>query len=154
MRAARIRLIVVAAVFAGWLGYLGYLALGQAKPIVVSRSQLLSATFVIKADVGINETVKGIGHVTVRESFGNQRIPEETILIENIGQARLPGGKTVYASGTGMYLLMLERTGAGKYRLVSAPGAASSDIQSPLLLVYPWNADVERQIGELLPKAE
>lgn len=154
MRAARIRLIVAVTVFAGWLGYLGFLALGQAKPIVVSRSQLLAATYIVKADP-IHEGPKAIGSVRVRESFGSQPVHEEKIWIDNLAFARLPGGKRLLEmeSGTGTYLLMLERTGAGQYKVVAAPGAASSDIQSQPLWVYPWNAEVERQIGELLPKA-
>ncbi len=52
MKAAQVRLIVAALPLAAWFGFLGYLALGHTKAVVVSRSQLLLATQIIKPKVG------------------------------------------------------------------------------------------------------
>jgi hypothetical protein len=160
MKAARFRLIVAATLFMGWMGYLGYLALGHSKPVIISRSQMLVATYLVKGDVAVDESGKPIDLVHVRDSFGKSSIKTETIKITNLENARLPGGKPITASGT--YLLPLEMVGQGllpdsvdaRFRVVGAPSGQRNEYQSALLLVYPWNAEVERQVRELATKDE
>jgi len=77
MKSARIRLIVASTLFVAWLGYLGYLALGHSKPIVVSRSQLMLAPVLVKADIAVDDG-KPIALVHIRESFGAIRSRTKT----------------------------------------------------------------------------
>jgi hypothetical protein len=60
MDKARLKLVVAAVLFAGWIGYLAYLVVGLAqqepagpdgKPVVLSRPQFLVATLVVTAEV-------------------------------------------------------------------------------------------------------
>jgi hypothetical protein len=152
MKAARIRLIVTATAFVGWLGFLGYLALGQTKPIVLSHSQLLVATHVVQAEVALDDDGKPSRRVIVKESYGKQQIAETEITIDNIKEARLPGGKPIAA--TGSYLLPLERIGLTKYRLVGSPSGQSQELMGRLFTVYPWNAEVERQLRDWIARVE
>jgi hypothetical protein len=149
MKAARIRLIVAALLLAGWLGFLGYLALGHAKAVVVSRSQLLVASHIVKAEVDPHS--KEPRDVKVLESFGNQHLPAGPIVVENIGEARLPGGKE--PAGAGVFLLLLERTALHQFRVVGAAGSSVAE-PSRLFLIYPWSDEVERQVREQLSKRE
>jgi hypothetical protein len=159
MKAARLRLFAAAFLFVGWLSYLAFLALGHSKPIVVSRSQLAVAKYVVKADVKIDAGGKPEATVQVRESFGNNRIKVDTVDVTNLSLARLPGGKPITSAGT--YLLPLTAdvdlpglNGAFlPLKVVPTPNRHDSDLK-PLYLIYPWNAEVERQMNELVPKAE
>lgn len=152
MKATRIRLILATAAFAGWLGFLGYLALGQSKPIVLSRSQLLVATHVVKVEVALEGDGKPPRKVIVKESFGKQPIAEAEITIDNIKEARLPGGKPLAMGGT--YLLPLERIGLTNYRLVGSPSGQSQEPAGRLFTVYPWNPEVERQLRGWIERAD
>ena len=140
MRAARIRLIVASLALAGWLGFLGYLALGHPKPVVVSHSQLLAASNVVKAELG--PVTQGPAKVRVIESFAGQPTPDGAMVVTNLDQVRLPSGKPLTEAGT--YLLPLERTGFEKFKVVG--GSLSGEAR--VLLVYPWNADIERQVRD------
>jgi hypothetical protein len=144
MTFARIRLVVAALLLLGWLSYLGYLALGHPRAVVVSRSQMLAATYVVKAEVALDSAGKPEGTATVLESFGPQRLPQgEKIIIDNLNEARLTGTKPLSAAGE--YLLLLERVpGARQFRVVNALAAAGRE-STHLFLVYPWSGEVERQ---------
>lgn len=48
---ARMRLIVAALLFAGWIGWIGYLALTTTRPIVLSRPQFLMSEFDVVAQL-------------------------------------------------------------------------------------------------------
>lgn len=142
MKAGRIRLLVAAVLMVGWLAYLGYLALGQPKSVVVSRSQLLHATHFVKGDVVLDAANKPTALVKVSESFGSKRIAESEIEVDNLGEARQSDGKPLSA---GTYFLPLVAVGPNKYRVVSVSG-----IDSSRLTVYPWTAEVEKQVRELV----
>jgi hypothetical protein len=144
MKVARIRLVIAAVLMLGWLGYLGYLALWHSKPIVVSRSQLLNATHYVKAEVTTDAANKPVSPVQVIESFGGNRIADKTIELTNIADVRLPDQKPLTA---GTYFFPLVSAGPGRYRVVSA---FSSDSQVKLI-AYPWTAEVEGQVRELVP---
>jgi hypothetical protein len=143
MKLARLRLILAAILFVGWLGWLGYLALEYRKPVIVSRSQLLVATSVIKAEIALDAKGKPSPTVRVIESFDRQRIPDETITIENISDARLPDGKTPATGGP--YLLLLEQMPERRYKVAGAAGGSGVN-SGQLFIIYPWSSEVERQI--------
>lgn len=144
MKFARIRLILAAVAMIGWLGYLGYLALGQSKPVVVSRTQLLHATHFVKADVTVDGASQPATQVTVSQSFGVNHVADGPIEIVNIADARLPGDKPLPA---GSYFLPLINVGPKQFRVVSSIGADSKT----RLTVYPWSPEVEHQVRDLIP---
>jgi len=143
MTGARVRLIVAAALFVGWLGYLAYLALGQKPPVVVSRSQMLMASHIVKADLTFDEAGKPQPNVRVLESLGTQLVPAEPLLVDNLPEALLPGNKPPRSAGT--YLLLLESPIPGRFRVASASNGQNTDPTSRPAVIYPWSAEVERQ---------
>jgi hypothetical protein len=148
MKVARLRLIVATLAFVGWLGYLAYLALGHSKPVIVSHSQVMAAHYAVKAEIAIGEPGSPKAEVKVLESFGDNPIKAETINVDNLSDARLPGGKPI--GNPGAYLLLLDRTHVSQFNVVRSP--VGREPQGRLFVVYPWSADVERQIHELLAK--
>jgi hypothetical protein len=142
MKAGRIRLLVAAVLMVGWLAYLGYLALGQPKPVVISRSQLLQATHFVKGDVTLDAANKPGAAIKVNDSFGSKRVAESEIEVDNLGDAHHPDGKPLSA---GTYFLPLVAVGPNKYRVVSPSGSNSS---RPT--IYPWTAEVEKQVRDLV----
>ena len=144
MKAARLRLLVATLLMSAWLGYLGYLALGHAKPVVVSRSQLLYASYFVKADLTFDAGNKPVATIQIRETFGPNRVLAENIDVVNLGEVRLPNNKSLSA---GTYFLPLGPAGPKQFRVVSALG---NDAQTKLV-VYPWTPEVERQVRELVP---
>ena len=153
MKVARIRLIVAAVAFIGWLLYLGYLALGHATPVIVSRSQVLIATHFIKAELSVDDSGKLVPRAQVRDSFGSNRSDQETITIDNIADARLPGGKTIRSPGT--FLLPLQLAGIeGHYKVAPSATGHGGETSPRQYWIYPWNGDVERQIRDFASKRE
>jgi len=154
MKFARMRLALAAILFVGWLVYLGYLALGHTKPVVVSHAQLMVASFLVKAEVALDESGKPKPEVRILESLGRNKLTTETIKVDNLADARLPGGKPL--AGAGTYLLLLEPVNPGlpeladvRFRIVGAQTGSGNDTRSRLL-IYPWTPDVERQMRELV----
>jgi hypothetical protein len=150
MKFARFRLILAIALFVGWLGWLGYLALGHAKALVISRSQLLVATSVVKAEIAIKPG--SVPYVDVTESFGTQPVPLGHIIVDNIREVRLAGGKLLIdlpIGSEGTYVLLLEQTGPKNYRVVGASGGLGSN-SGQHFLIYAWSSEVERQVHEWL----
>jgi hypothetical protein len=150
---ARLRLALAALLFIGWLVYLGYLALGHSTPVVVSRSQLMLASFIVKAEVALDGAGKPKPEARVLESLGRNKLTTETIKVDNLADARLPGGAPLAAAGT--YLLLLEPVNPGlpelvdvRFRIVPAMTGLPNDSRARLF-IYPWTPDVERQIREL-----
>jgi hypothetical protein len=143
MKAGRVGLIVAAGLMFGWLVYLGYLALWLPKPVVISRSQLLQASHLVKGEVSIDAAGKPVATIQVRESFGANRIVEGAIEVENMNDVRLPDAKPLTP---GTYFFALIPVGHNKYRVVSPSGPESQSH----LMIYPW-AEVEKQVRELVP---
>jgi hypothetical protein len=152
MKAARFRLIVTAVLFVGWLGYLAYLALGFSKPVTLSNSQMLVATHFVKADIALDPAGKPSPQVLRRETFGTRGVPDEKLTIDNLDEARLPNGKPISAAGS--YLLLLRQTGPTRFEVVGAPTGQGNDLSAKHLWVYPWSAEIERQLRERLAKAD
>lgn len=154
MTAARLRLLIAAGLFCGWLGYLGYLALGHTRPPVLSHAQMLVATHFVKAEVALDNAGKPEPVVQVRESFGPQRVQDEKIAIDNLADARLAGGQPKPIGAGGAYLLLLRAKGLGHYEVVPAPSGQRTDPGALRLWVYPWNPEIERQLKERLAMTE
>jgi hypothetical protein len=156
MSGARVRLAVAAFLFCGWMGYLGYLALGRPKPVVVSRSQALLATCYVKAEIALDDAGKPNPRARVLDSFGAQPTDLKEINVQNLKDAKLPGGKPFSQAGT--YLLPLRRLGAldgaERFELVSAQSGQGYETSTRLPIAYPWSAEAERQARELAAKSD
>jgi hypothetical protein len=111
---ARIRVLIAALAFAGWIAWLGYLAATALQPIVLSRPQLLVSTLDVIAEVG-----------------GDPQKPDSTVIIKKVHwppkDLKLPDKITVNNlahcegwKGPGEYILPLVQDG-DHYRVIGIP---------------------------------
>jgi hypothetical protein len=134
----RIRLLLAAALFLGWIAYLGFAALTKSRAPLLSRVQAASADAAVVA--------RWDGHGTratvTRHLWG---IPlEGEIDVQNLPKAR---GFTT----PGEYLLYVVSR-HGTWEVVGpqrSPGMEPIGSGSPL--IYPWTEDVQKQEGRLRP---
>ena len=107
MQAARLRLIVAALLFTGWIGWLAYLAATTTKPIILSRPQFLFSSLDVIAQVDAQD-----------------HGPVEKVLVKEVhwppGTGGAFKGKTITVTnladcdgwdGPGEYILPLEKNG-------------------------------------------
>jgi hypothetical protein len=148
MKFARLRLVIAALLFIGWMGWLGYLALEHRKPVIVSRSQLLQAAAFLKCDIEIKADAKGEHTAVISNPVWLKNPPAGNFTIEKLDEAQLPGGKLLIdlpIGTSGTYLLLLDDPlGRQIYRLAPANGGPGSN--STARLIYPWSGEVERQL--------
>lgn len=148
MSGARLRLVLAAAAFLGWIGWLGYAVSQSGRTAVVSRAQIVGATHGVVAEV----TVDGEGlpgeTATVKESVLGPALPAgSTIAVLNLRSA-LPAGAKEISPGT--YLLFL--VGDGKsYRIVGTPASPGYEPAAAARpAIYPWTPETRSQIQSLL----
>lgn len=165
MTAARIRLILAALAFFGWLTYLATAVIWHRTnpPTIVSRSQLIAATHVVLADVTLGNDGLPQPQVTIAREFNpTAEALTGTVTVTNLPSAQTPEGTALQA---GQHLLLLvERSGittegkqfaiAGWPRSPAMPSRNPGDpigensrIRRPV--VYPWNTTVEVQLTQL-----
>jgi hypothetical protein len=160
MTVARVRLLIAAVLFFGWLCWLGYLAFTQTNPVVVSRSQAMAADRFIVGEVSLDPSTGALSkNVRVVEDLKPDGAPlGGTIEVVNLEQAEVTGGENRFHD-RGHYLLMLTSAGDGKTfnltrppgRVYRAPGSNRTEPGRPW--AYKWdNRDVQRQFEELVPK--
>lgn len=144
---AKVRLLLAAAAFLGWLGYLGYAALSKSRGPVVSRVQAAAAQLAVRAS--IDGGADPAGPATVLESLTKDGPPVGTQLdVVNLNGADVSGW-----AGTGEYLLFLERLGTtDKYRVVGQQRSPGYDLGGVgKATIYRWSSDVEAQAKKLVP---
>jgi hypothetical protein len=162
MTVDRVRLLIAAILFFGWLGWLGYLAFTQTNPVVVSRSQAMAADRFVVGEVSIDPATGGWSKsVTVVQDLRPVGTPlSGTIEVRNLAHVDVTGGDKELRD-KGHYLLMLTPIpGAGEKafdltrppdRVYHPPRSNRSEPGHPW--VYKWdNPDVQRQFEELVPK--
>ncbi|MBY0512306.1 MAG: hypothetical protein K2P78_00155 [Gemmataceae bacterium] len=116
----RVRLVVAAALFLGWIGWLSYAALSKSRGPVVSRAQAAATTQVIVAEVKAGEDGKPTQFVTV---------------VERLTEAGPADGSEAFVtnlpSASGF-------TGPGKYVLLLTPDSSAVQVRAggPLLTPY------------------
>jgi hypothetical protein len=147
MTFARIRLVIAAALFLGWIGWLAYAVSQKGKAAVLSRAQLTAADLVV-GDVTIG--ADGLPNTTVKVAQvirGEGVQSGQTIDVLNLRAAMPPGANGF--PGDGQYLLPL--VGDGKtYRVAGlprSPGYTPPQPERPV--IYPWNGDTQTQLREL-----
>jgi hypothetical protein len=118
MRIAKARLVLAAALFAGWLGYLAYLTTTLTRPpLVLSRPQFLISNLDVIARVeegnGPNSRVQ-VEEVLWPRTPEAQRLQGQAITIANLA------GSEGWA-GAGSYILALTSDGKDSYQVAPTP---------------------------------
>ena len=152
MSGAKVRLIVAAILFFGWIGWLGYLAINFSRPVVVSRSQMMLATQIIRVKITIENGVptQCESQLLLGINAQNDRqIPSDTVPVEDIKDALLPNQKPLTESGT--YLVPVRQI-AQSYRVVSPPNSPEREGMRNRPIVYPDRPDVEARMRGMLSK--
>ncbi|QJX01045.1 hypothetical protein [Frigoriglobus tundricola] len=167
----KIFLAVTAVLFVGWLSWLGYTALNKSRGPVVSRAQAAAASVAVRAKLDLAEAdresmlvrpaVIGGQQVTVLKGQAEKPAYVVTVVEKlhangpeagtKIGVTNLPACHGF--SEPGEYLLLLNKDdgatldGHPVYTVVGqqrSPGADLDGVGPPV--IYPWNADVEKQV--------
>ena len=134
MRGARLRLVLAAALFLGWMGWLVYTATSKSRGPVVSRAAAAAATEPIVAAVqagALDLEGKAGDRVRVIEAL-RPGGPEKGTSVE---VANLPDADGYVGAGT--YLLLLRKDAAG-YAVVGRPRGAGDDRPAGKPVIYPW----------------
>lgn len=150
---AKIRLAVTALLFLGWVGWLGMQAANHTRPLIVSRSQALTMTDAVVAEVAADEQGKPRTTVKVVTSlvrFADTPDPTgQSITVIDLAEGRLPAR---YPFTPGQYLLMLRRTEAGEFRLAPIPRSPGYETGPlPIPYLYPWTDAVRDQFQAMKP---
>ncbi len=157
MNGAKLRLIVAAALFLGWLSWLGYSALAKNRGPVVSHVQAAAAAHAVVGEVTVGADGKPAPEVKIVESFtaGGPAAGSEIYLVN--------GAEAKGFDGPGQYLLLLNANSTvravplnGKevalYTLVGlqrSPGYELAGTGSPT--IYKMTNEVRVQAKKLFP---
>jgi hypothetical protein len=150
MSFARIRLIVAALLFLGWLGWLGYAVSRKGTVQIVSRAQLTGATHWVVAELKVGADGIPLPKVAVKEVMKGDAITGE-IEVRNLPSSAtpLPVAGESRTPPAGIYLLPLVKLSDGVYRVAGLPRSPGYEAQAPERpVIYPWTDDVRKQIGK------
>jgi hypothetical protein len=154
MSRARLRLILAAVLFSGWLGWLAFLAFtsgtipgppGVRKPpVILSRPQFLESTLDVVARV---EETDGQPdpHVKVLQVLWPKAREDQAgkvLTVTNLGASK-------GWSGPGEYLLPLEASDPKTYQVAMIPRYPGLDPREQRPHIYPNNAETMAQYGEI-----
>ncbi|OWK35935.1 hypothetical protein [Fimbriiglobus ruber] len=150
MSFARLRLILAAALFLGWIAWLGYAVSQKGRVAVISRGQLTAATHLVVAQVTLAPDGLPEPTVKITEVVRGSGVPAAGAEAEVLNlPAAMPPGVAAFP-GPGEYLLPL--VGDGKsFRVAGLPRAPGYERQSGAArpAIYPWNADAKAQLRDL-----
>jgi hypothetical protein len=154
MNRPQLRLLIAALLFAGWIGYLAYLALFQAKPVVVSRWQMTSATHAVvgklEPDASGHPVIVRVEQVLPAGAKDGPPVGEN-LRLPGLTSARLAGtADKLIAGGDGLYLIPLAKDEEGSFHLADFERSPGVDGQSSSPLIYRWTPETEQQARELL----
>lgn len=163
MSAARARLAVAAVLFFGWLCWLGYLAWFKTTPVVVSRSQMMTATRFVVGRVSLAPGTGALNSkVTVVQDLRPVGPPLAGVIeVRNLEQAEIAGGGNRFKDG-GQYLLALTPDppdSTTTFVLTRPPGRVyrppppnEKRVEPGRPWAYAWdNEEVRRQFDALVP---
>jgi hypothetical protein len=142
---ARLRLMIAALAFTGWIAWLAYLAATAVRPIVLSRPQFLVSTLDVIAEVG-----------------GDPQKPDSAVIIKKVHwppkDPKLPDKITITNLGTcdgwqgpGEYILPLVQDGENFLVVAIPPSPGYSGLEHPR--IYLANPEARHQL-ESIKKAE
>lgn len=148
MTAARWRLYVAFALFAGWVGWLGYQALTHGRFPVLSRAQLLVSQIDIVGVVSADSSGKPAPNVEVQSVHwppdGGGLKAGERIQVVNLPES------TGFVGG-GSYIIPLVRDQKpGEFRVAGLPPSPGF-VTGGQFFVYPLTPATQRQL-ETIPK--
>lgn len=149
MTAARVRLVLAAAAFLGWLAWLAVAVYSNGKVPVVSRAQLTAATCLVVADVSIGDRSLVVGTVTVSSVVSGQgAVVGEVLTVANLPKAIAAGRYALPSPGP--HLIPLAKTADGLWKVAGLPPSPGYNLQDPdRPLIYPWDEDVKKQLRGL-----
>lgn len=145
MLSPKVRLVVSAILFFGWLGFLFWLVVNS-NAIVLSRPQFLVAQVYLVAEVrdknGQPDVIVHVTEVPWSADPKDAALANSDIPIIGLDTDRLGGYR-----GPGVYLMPLQKTMARGYRLAPLPsvGGAGGELR-----IYPWTTGTERQLREII----
>ena len=152
MTFARIRLLVAALAFVGWLSYLAVAVWNKGTVQIVSTAQLTDASHVVVATVTADDAGNALPKVTILKVIcapANDPIAGE-IEVERLDKAVTPlpvnGSRRISA---GEYVIPLVKTPFG-FRIAGlprSPGFEGAILDQPI--VYPWAEDVKIQLRKV-----
>ena len=152
MKAARLRLLLAAALFAGWIGLLAYLVVsmksslppGTSRPVVLSRPQFLVSSLDVIAQV--NEIDADPAEVTIREVSWPKGKEADDMIGKKIQVSRLPECRDHWI-GSGEYILALAPFGEKGYQVMPLPRSPGFPSGRPR--IYPSTPQTRRQLPEI-----
>ena len=157
MNLAKLRLIVAAALFLGWLSWLGYSAVAKSRGPVVSKVQAAAATHPVAAELIAGTDGKPEPQVKVIEAFAaGAPEPGTDLYVVNLAEAK-------GFEGPGQYVLLLNPDVAARvfpvngkdlrlYSVVGlqrSPGYELAGTGSPT--IYKLTNEVRTQVNKLYP---
>jgi hypothetical protein len=141
----RLRLILAAVLFAGWIGWLAYLAVTTTHPVVLSRPQFLVAGLDVIAELKADGDhpdphIRRVHVLWPRDR--KDQVPRELDLA-NLKELTSANGW----QGPGAYLLpLVKMKGSDEYRVaVIPPSPGYSSDRSPPLRIYPDTTETRSQ---------
>jgi hypothetical protein len=173
----RVRLIVTAGLFVGWIAWLGYTALTKSRAPTVSRAQAAAAAVPVRAKLTTEPQDRAVqllrpgGNGPVTQEL-KARADKPAFVVEvieqlhpngpaagtKIGVKNLPDCAGYTGADDNEYLLLLIRDddalidGHPAYVLVGqqrSPGSEFDRTSPPM--IYPWSEDVRQQVKRLFP---
>lgn len=147
IRTSRLRLIIAAVLFVGWMSWLGYASLSKSRAPVVSRARAASASHAIEARLTPGSDGMSQSTATVVRSVKGGLHPGSEIEVANLPDA-------VGFEGEGNYLLLLSKgTSSKEFRVVGQQRSPGYEI-SAKPEIYRWSPDVELQATILFPEGD
>jgi hypothetical protein len=152
MKAATLRLLLAAGLFAGWIGYLAYLAvtagtqpISRQGPTVLSRPQFLVSTLDVIAQVNEVKDAPAPTDATVVEVLWGGPKPGEGHVLHVTNLAGCEGW-----AGPGQYILPLVQTVGAEDTYEVAPIPRSPGIDRHVPRIYPVTDQTREQFRQVL----
>ncbi len=142
-----------------WLSWLVFLAANHAFPVVVSRSQMMSADAVLRGKLIFGKDDQPaevqIFSIIDKEHDTDQIFPEgKSLFIDNLPLVKLLNDQIINPND--FYYLPVKKIGVDRYRLVAPPQPpgliANESRDRPI--IYPAVPEAESQLRSLLAKTQ
>lgn len=149
MTFARLRLLLAALAFFGWMAWLAVTVWNKGTVQIVSTAQLTEATHIVVATVTTSEAGDALPKVTVTKVLrvpAGEQIPGE-IEVTRLDKAVTPlaiNDSRRIAAGEYVLPLVKSQLGYAIAGLPRSPGFEGAVLEQPI--VYPWTDDVKIQL--------
>ena len=147
MSGARIRLIVVAALFLAWMIWLASAVFDKGRVDPVSRAQLTEATVLVTAEVQSVDGKPTTKVKIIKRLSATGPVEGAEIDVLNLPQAVVPGKGF---PGDGVYLLPLSTRDGPGFSIAGLPRSPGYEATTPAKpTIYPWNEATQIQLRSL-----